>query len=459
MMKYFLLSFVIVLSFNLKSQPTFQTNIDLDSLGNSFNAPAITETSNGDIYVAGVSWHEKNDIRLVKLNSSGLVEFDTIYRFTPSHEFNPKLIPAHDGGVLLGSTSYSYPEIDQDSIQDILIWKIDEKGVIEWQKVLIARSFADLTPTKDGNYAVFGAEFNEGLDFLVYKINRKGEIIWKNTYTEDNKKFEHPQFIFEIDGDIYLTGRQTGNSPQPHNLLYKINSDGKWLWSQHISVSDDYVGPYKYIRSVFKFKGKMYFTGGFFGLHRFYERSGDFISLQDSTNFDITFVNRNCSDYENLTGIQTLEEGNHVLRKFDNLNEITFESMIETDLEIIQGSLRSKDGGFIILARPQIASFFQITKLDCSGNLEFWSDECNDIIPQNSTVLIYPNPSQNLLNIEANFSFSSIEIYDSKGSKTTTNNFCECGKQTIDISFLASGVYLLIIKGDSQSYTKKLIKF
>ena len=73
-----------------------------------------------------------------------------------------------------------------------------------------------------------------------------------------------------------------------------------------------------------------------------------------------------------------------------------------------------------------------------------------DFVKTNLT--LYPNPVQNVLNIDINQEFSGC-IYDLTGKKLL--NF---STKTVDISELTSGVYLLDIISEDKRYTKKIIK-
>jgi hypothetical protein len=69
---------------------------------------------------------------------------------------------------------------------------------------------------------------------------------------------------------------------------------------------------------------------------------------------------------------------------------------------------------------------------------------------------VYPNPATDQLTIETNnINLSSIEVYDLLGKKVFEQN--KLSNNTIDISDLSNGIYLLTIKADNKSLTKKLV--
>ena len=68
---------------------------------------------------------------------------------------------------------------------------------------------------------------------------------------------------------------------------------------------------------------------------------------------------------------------------------------------------------------------------------------------------LYPNPAQNVLNIESEAAISSISISDLTGKTVMAK---QDPGTSIDISQLTSGMYLVRIDSDKGSTTKKLIK-
>jgi len=72
---------------------------------------------------------------------------------------------------------------------------------------------------------------------------------------------------------------------------------------------------------------------------------------------------------------------------------------------------------------------------------------------------IYPNPTAEILNIEADSKINSIAIFDAKGS--LIKNFQETGisnGKRINVSDLISGIYMVKVKTSTSEFTKKFIK-
>ena len=93
---------------------------------------------------------------------------------------------------------------------------------------------------------------------------------------------------------------------------------------------------------------------------------------------------------------------------------------------------------------------------DSDGN-----DDENSLNNTNS-ILIYPNPSFNYVNItipfgSTNFNNSTIKVLDSFGKIVKYQNIIN-EKNNFDISDLIQGVYFVIVSDEKNIFTKKFIK-
>jgi hypothetical protein len=73
---------------------------------------------------------------------------------------------------------------------------------------------------------------------------------------------------------------------------------------------------------------------------------------------------------------------------------------------------------------------------------------------------VYPNPTQNFVNINGNnsVSFESITITDLNGRTVATKKMNGTNSGKIDISTLSAGIYVMTIASDQGTATKKIIK-
>lgn len=76
---------------------------------------------------------------------------------------------------------------------------------------------------------------------------------------------------------------------------------------------------------------------------------------------------------------------------------------------------------------------------------------------KDESIRIYPNPAQNLVNIEADSILHSVEVYDAQGRLLMTHLSSEI-KTMLDISDKANGVYFFKIKSEKGIKVEKIIK-
>ena len=452
------------------AQSTFQTLISKDTASFSFPSGSIIEANNGDIYAVGSSYPDGHSkMRLVKLNNNGDLYWDTTYSFTPKDEFFSELMPAIDGGVILACSSYSYPLADEDSLEDILVWKINEVGDIEWQKVLSARTFIDMNITKDGGYiltaSIHESAHFQGLDIITYKIDQFGEIIWSLRLGKDKADlpwdWEEPISIYEIDSTIYVCAyhQLTDEPTKSDGLLYSISAEGDINWS--IFLPNTVENKKTRINSVFKFDRQYYFNGP--GLFEFNPKTGSYWEVVDSLNIGVIGTLTTGYNFQvdcginKITVVEFMPDGYFHLRLYDNLIKPYYDVVIDTITGSLTEIVKAKDGGVIALSTTTNQTM-QITKTDCLGNIGFWSDDCNSKIPPNQNILVYPNPSPEEILIEATFDFDEVMIYAVNGAKTIYSNACSCPRQTLDISSLAAGVYVVRISNSERHAITRFVK-
>ena len=467
-MRYVFLLQLIISSWFVKGQSTFQTLIENPEWSITQVRHDIVESPEGDIYVLSDVAYSSKDIRLVKLNRFGIVQWDTIYDFAEQNEFFPLLVNSHDGGVIVASTSYSFPQDDQDGIQDILIWKINELGEIVWQKVIAARSFHSLIATSDGNYIVLGNHYSSSLDLLITKFNDEAEILWQKIIERplDQGKLsaETPRNIREINGFIYISCTiETPLEPTSKDgVMYQFDLDGNILWEIRVpSIDENYARSIGYI---FKFDNNLYFLGsgeGYWDTYTFIEQTGDYRIITDSVLLDIDkmIVQNICGTGDELIVLNDITEKQFVLKKYNRLDSAAY---YEIPFDAPEGGFKkiieSIDGGYVVLSQTWAESAVVVSKTDCLGNVAFWSDECNSKIPEGQEILLLPNPVQDVLTIETKFNFSEVSVINPLGEITMYKNECDCNRKLLDLSDLSAGVYIVVIENGDETITQKFVK-
>ncbi len=86
------------------------------------------------------------------------------------------------------------------------------------------------------------------------------------------------------------------------------------------------------------------------------------------------------------------------------------------------------------------------------NNLEFKSELNNNL---NESIKLYPNPLNNILNIDSRNEIEYIKLYHINGKLISLNQIT---KNSFDMSAISAGIYILNIKTSKSSYFKKMIK-
>ena len=478
-MKKFLYLFIVLFKFTY-SQSTFNTFIFDDSL--DLRCKRVLET-NDEAYIINCSTNLNTDFtvnrktRLLKLDINGNLLWDKMFKETSSSEFFGKTVNAFDGGYLMADESYSYTIADEDTLTDILVRKIDVNGNIEWQKIYPARSFKDIIQTSDSSYLLLGQVHEQNgyisADAIVYKIDINGDIIWKNRYGV--KKNEWPYVretthnIYEIDNNIYFTGlfTKSDSSTYLNGFIYKIDLDGNFNWVLYDKTSSIFIR--KHILSVFKFKNKLYFNSLLDNrLYEINDLDGTFEYTNKQLNISYTnFYSNYRKDYDitcnEITTIH-LKDSFWVLDKYNELDNIYYSKVIKKiDYNQSNSSIgnfhKTKDGGYVFLRGGTKYNEYLITKTDCLGNDSFWSTDCNLKLKEENNIIIYPNPTNEILNLETNYKIINTEIINPLGQTINYKNYCNCNKQTINIEQLPKGNYYIKVNGKENQDITKFIKY
>ncbi|MFK8162583.1 MAG: YCF48-related protein [Lewinella sp.] len=78
----------------------------------------------------------------------------------------------------------------------------------------------------------------------------------------------------------------------------------------------------------------------------------------------------------------------------------------------------------------------------------------NNELSENSTIKIYPNPTQDFLNIENSLGITEVRIFNIEGKLLNSYS----GNNRIDIAYLNSGIYFIKVISDETIFTSKVIK-
>ncbi len=229
---------------------------------------SLVQTSDGGFILAGTSdsasgdvsairGHGQNDYWIVKISSTGALEWEKSYGGTLG-DFANSIQQTSDGGYIVAGHSNSNDGDITSSRGDFDGWvvKLSATGALQWQKSY-GGSGDDkaytIIKTSEGGYIISGqststngdATGNHGAyDIWVVKISALGSVEWHKCYGGSANEFEFDiKQTFDggysigasassTDGD--LSGVPTSGSP---DLFLKISSTGAIQWQKFLSTS------------------------------------------------------------------------------------------------------------------------------------------------------------------------------------------------------------------------------
>lgn len=237
-----------------------------------------TQSNDGD--VTGQHGSNSNDIWLIKLSSTGHLQWQKTYGGS-GQDYNGAILVTADGNyIMTGSTASSDGDLSgitgSAGGYDGWLCKLSPSGSILWNK-LYGGSESDylgnLLSTTDGGYLIGGgSSSNNGPftghkgkgDAMLMKVDATGNKQWTKLY--GGKEADNlGSFISLSDGTYLLAG--TTNSPDGDikNLLglndgwlAQVSAKGDLLWNTTIGGTG-----HDYLNSLIRTKGGKYIVGGF----------------------------------------------------------------------------------------------------------------------------------------------------------------------------------------------------
>lgn len=220
-------------------------------------AHSIQQTSDGGYIVAGGSAstdgqvsgnHGYDDFWVIKLTNVGEIQWQKSLGGSSS-EFARHIIQTYEGGfIVVGETMSNNGDVSgSHGNPDFWVVKLDENGIIEWQKALggtaidVARSICQLS---DSSYVVAGYTasdvpgHNGMFDCWVVKLSATGEVLWQKAYGgSDNDQAFDIQITnngdFILIGDTYsVDGDVLENDGGLDIWVLNLNEAGEIIWQK-----------------------------------------------------------------------------------------------------------------------------------------------------------------------------------------------------------------------------------
>lgn len=337
---------------------------------------SIIQTSDGGYVVAGYSYSNDGDVTgnhgsadywIIKLDQNRTVEWKKSYGGT-NEDFATSIIQTSDGGYLVGGYVYSNDGnvSGNHGARDYWIVKLDEMGVIDWQKCFggtASEFLQSIAQTSDGGYILAGSTFsNDGDvtgyngqgDYWIVKLNQSGVMEWQKCLGGNDEDNAY-SIVQTSDGGYAVAGLSrstdlgtTANHGGRDYLIIKLNQSGVMEWQKCYGGSDD-----DYAQSIIQTS-----DGGYVIAGNTYSNDGDVSGYNGNRDYWIVKLNHSgliswikCfggTDLDHAYSIIESSEGGYV----------------------IAGSTRSGDGDVIGNHNPGEVDIWVIM-LDQNGTAEW----------------------------------------------------------------------------------------
>jgi len=390
----------------------------------------IKDLNSGFILTGGTYSASGKGFYLMKLNQYGDSVWFKVYdedslanlSYNLCHSFDTSYIVT--GGQIVNNS------------EDMYVANVDTAGNIKW-KTLVGGNQVNLdygvsiTRTWDSCYIAAGLtkSYTGYEKWFVVKLNRQGDVIWKQWYGENNTTDDGPCRVYELrDSTYFMYGRRgISNSYYTQGRIKKFDKNFIEQNNQFFGYPQSlgFIGA-----PVFKSDGYIYATG--------------FTVIPEISNSRYVLYKLN----SNLDSIWR--------RKYElldpeipaNYNNPAFNAGFR-DIDVCP------DGGFIIAGYYYLNGekriwLIKTDSLGCDGTYNcdsLLNSFINELKPQESQIKIYPNPTNQNLNIEYNLlanKWIAIKVYNPLGQLVfTKNNLPNSGSLQIDVSNFKEGIYFI----------------
>jgi len=226
-------------------------------------ANSITTTSDGGYILTGYATsfdgdvsgqHGGKDIWVVKLNSTGIIEWQQTYGGSKSDD-GYCISTTPDGGyILIGDTVSSDGDVtDPHGHFDVWVLKLKSNGDIDWQQNYggsNADSGRAIATTSDGGFIFAGnTESSDGdvsespgfVDFWVVKLDGTGAIEWQQVVGRSGEDMVS-SLATTADGGCVVIGRSFYSQSHFDVLVVKLSDTGDIEWMQFFGGSGSDLG-------------------------------------------------------------------------------------------------------------------------------------------------------------------------------------------------------------------------
>lgn len=213
-------------------------------------ASGLTYSNDGD--VSGFHGGDEADAWVVKLSSSGSIQWQKVLGGSTGCDFANAVLPTPEGGyMIIGHTDSHDGDVSgTHGERDVWLVKLNSMGAIEWQKIL-GGSKSDyaysLKATTDGGYITAGYTYsNDGdvsgnhgdADVWVVKLNSNGTIQWQMALGGSKEEIARSIQLTEDGGYIVASSTKSDDGdvsgfhvgPEADAWIVKLSGSGTIQW-------------------------------------------------------------------------------------------------------------------------------------------------------------------------------------------------------------------------------------
>lgn len=343
---------------------------------------------------------------------------------------------------------------------DYWVVKLSENGTIEWQKTIGGKYYDELKSieqTKDGGYILGGysnspisgdkTESNFGLgDYWIVKLNEEGIIEWQRTLggDKDDNLFALTQtkeggFIVGGSSNSGATNSKSKSNREGSDFwVLKLDEIGNITWQETYNYGKNDV-----LTSIVENQDGTYLIGGYAQSEKSTVKSSNVLGKL-STKSDKEGIN----DY---IALKINAEG----------EEIWSQTVGSKGDEVMKKLLETRDGGYLLTGTSN--GSVSRDKNSAKGGNDFWVVKLKDKDKKEKeriSLEAIPNPTDSFTNVIVNFEYDNgtASLYDLNGRMINTTKITGERTVPIDLSGLQRGVYVVEIRTNTHKGGVKVIK-
>jgi hypothetical protein len=227
------------------------------TLDGGYIASGLTYSNDGD--VTGYHGGTEADAWVVKLSSSGTIQWQKVLGGSTGCDFANAILSTPDGGyIFVGHTDSNDGDVTANAGErDVWIVKLSTSGAVQWQKTIggAENDYAySLQPTTDGGYIAAGYTYsnngdvsgNHGdADAWIVKLSKNGTIQWQKSLGgtgEDIARSVQPT----TDGGYIVAGSTKSNNGdvsvnygEADAWIVKLSGTGAIQWQKALGGSGE----------------------------------------------------------------------------------------------------------------------------------------------------------------------------------------------------------------------------